>query len=554
MKSLYVWSGLAIICTLLLCIHTQQVLGQHQSGGVPLSIGRALDPSTVSIKNVPPPSVSVILENEKNNRLPYRFALNLPVDFSITNSGSTEILQDGQRVWRLTIQSEGAKALLLYFDRFFIPPGGKLFVYNPLRTITFGAYTSANENSFGSFACPLIEGEAVVLEYNAPRELPLPDIRVSELSYAFRGIVHYEENMAAPASGNCEVNVNCSEGDNWQKQKRGVMKIVTKDSTGGSSWCSGSLVNNTLNDGTPYLLTANHCGAGSRPVDLSQWLFYFDYEMPGCVNSTALKPAVLLGAVFKAHGGTEFTGSDFYLVRLKEPVPDSLHAYFNGWSREDVASPNGTGVHHPMGDVKKISTYLSPLVTSSYPGNPSPCFWEVWWSKTANGHGVTEGGSSGSPIFSSEGLIVGTLTGGNSLCDSAHINLSDYYGKFSWHWDKNGADSARALKYWLDPANTGLKKLGGWALGVNENTSRTSLQLFPNPVSQFAELVVPDLNQGGEPLIITVTNMLGNPCHVLITESSKGHYTIDMQSSGAGIYIVTLSGNNIRKSVKLVKI
>ncbi|MEI6883056.1 MAG: T9SS type A sorting domain-containing protein [Bacteroidota bacterium] len=554
MKRFYFSLCLSCIIFIFISIRPANVMGQRQSAGVPLSIAQALDPGSVHIYDLQPPDEDLIRQKENSKQLPYRFALSLKADFSATNSGNTLITVNGLRVWRLALRSAGAKALILYFDRFRIPEGGKLFVYNPSRTVLFGAYTSLNENSFGTFACPLIEGEKVVLEYNAPASLPLPDIHISELSYAFRGVANYNEPDAATGSGICEVNVNCSEGNNWQKQKRGVVKIVTKDSTGGSSWCSGSLVNNTNNDGTPYLLTANHCGAKSRPVDLSQWLFYFNYEMPGCPNATASTPAVLLGAVLQAHGGTEYTGSDFYLVKLKETIPDSLHVYFNGWSREDVPSPNGTGIHHPMGDVKKISTYLSPLVTSYYPQNPNPCFWEVWWNKTANGHGVTEGGSSGSPIFSSEGLIVGTLTGGNSLCDSAHINLSDYYGKFSWHWDKNGADSSKVLKYWLDPMNTGLMRLGGWALGVEESISVSDLKLFPNPASQSTNLVVSGGISTGDAFSITCTDILGTIRHVPVSELSAGHYLIDTRNLDPGIFFVTVTGSAFRKSIKLVKI
>ena len=37
----------------------------------------------------------------------------------------------------------------------------------------------------------------------------------------------------------------------------------------------------------------------------------------------------------------------------------------------------------------------------------------VGWVSNANGWGVTEGGSSGSPLFNSNGLQIGTLTGGS---------------------------------------------------------------------------------------------------------------------------------------------
>ena len=541
------------VYTLLLIFASIVAYSQSQVAGVPLSFGRALNTETVSTVDIPSPSAAVILENETAHSLAYRFAINIPVNFSFTNSGNTELLADGQKVWRLAIHAEAAKSLILYFDRFNLPAGGKLFVYNQQRTQMYGAYTSANNNSFGTFACPLIEGEALVLEYNAPSGLEPPDFHVSEVAYGFRGISSLMGNSSLTSSGKCEVNVNCSEGDNWQNQKRGVVKLITKDSLGHSSFCSGSMINNTGYNGIPYLLTADHCGRAARAIDISQWLFYFNYEMPGCTNTTPRENTTLLGAVKIAHGGSEMTGSDFFLVRLSESIPDSLHDYFNGWSREDYPRPSGTGIHHPWGDVKKISTYTTRLATINWPGNPNACHWQVYWAQTEHGHGVTEGGSSGSPIFNSDGLIAGTLTGGDSSCDSNSLNLPDYYGKFSWHWDQNGSDSAWMLKCWLDPTNSGIKKLGGWSLGIKD-VLHTATSLYPNPAHQKATLNLENEGLPDEGISLSLIDLLGNPCQVpIVEEIAHTRYSFDLQSLSQGMYFVVVSGRKYQKSFKLIK-
>jgi len=125
---------------------------------------------------------------------------------------------------------------------------------------------------------------------------------------------------------------------------------------------------------------------------------------------------------------------------LNQNIPDTFNVFFNGWNRKDTTSPSGVGIHHPEGDLKKISTYDKPLVTAYY--------YSIQTLSLAgnvdcdpDGHGVTEGGSSGSPIFDNHGRIVGTLTGGDSSCDTSYLDSPDYYGKFSWSWDKNGSDS-----------------------------------------------------------------------------------------------------------------
>ncbi|MFN5912574.1 MAG: GEVED domain-containing protein, partial [Bacteroidota bacterium] len=121
-------------------------------------------------------------------------------------------------------------------------------------------------------------------------------------------------------------------------------------------------------------------------------------------------------------------------------------------------------IHHPAGDIKKISTFSSNLVTSAWNGNGLQSHWRVVWTANSNGHGVTEGGSSGSPIFrsnSGNSVIMGTLTGGGSFCNAQ--SSPDYYGKMSYHWTSNGTPANEQLKTYLDPNNTGTLVLFGSA-------------------------------------------------------------------------------------------
>ncbi|MFV0468135.1 MAG: T9SS type A sorting domain-containing protein, partial [Dysgonomonas sp.] len=102
------------------------------------------------------------------------------------------------------------------------------------------------------------------------------------------------------------------------------------------------------------------------------------------------------------------------------------------------------------------------------------------WDATTTAHSVTAGGSSGSPIFNKEGLIVGTLTGGNSYCSQTQDggpDSEDYYGKMSYHW--NNSKGAKQMKDYLDPDNTGILKLVGYdphhaVSGLNNVKTETS--------------------------------------------------------------------------------
>jgi len=409
------------------------------------------------------------LEDERNDKsgLPFRYAILLPVNRSLIQEGNEETIQGVGSIWRLRISTEGALAMAAFFDTFYIPPGGELFVYNEDKTDVIGAFGSHNMHLANNFATELISGNSIILEYFQPKGvIGAPSLVISEVAYAYRGIgwLSGEITRGFGNSGSCEVNVNCIEGNNYEDQKDGVTRISVR--IGSSSyWCSGVLMNNTQKDYEPYILTADHCafanGKYASQADLNQWVFYFNYQASGCTEPVS-EPEYksMTGASLVAHGGnTGNSGSDFYLVVLKDNVPGSYNPYFNGWNRLDESSSRGVGIHHPRGDIKKISTYITQLISKDWNHNGLGSHWEVIWSATTSGHGVTEGGSSGSPIYDNDGYVIGTLTGGEASC--SNLDGPDYYGKFSYSWESNGTSSASHLKEWLDPINSGIEQLEG---------------------------------------------------------------------------------------------
>ena len=459
---------LSFVC--LIVLFSVKSYSQVSEGGLPPSFFFNSIKTNIDKKVVYPENLSSVFQEDAANQkagVVYRYGVAVPVNSSIENSGTWTILPDGRKIWRLVIQSPGAKAIGLNFDKFWLPKGGKLFVYNESKDFVIGSFTSANNNLQDMvFATQLVKGETVVLEYLAPDYMadaylnkrnatekeqittPVnPIISISHICYAYRnvGFITGDEKDSS-----CEVNINCSEGANWQSQKKGVARVSVYES-GSYGWCSGSLVNNAAGDCTPYFLTADHCGGGATAAEFNQWVFYFNYEASTCTGTTGPTTQTVTGAAFKARG--PFTGgSDFLLLQFNAAVPTSYNAFYNGWNKGTTASPSGVSIHHPAGIIKKISTYTSTLQTVSYSGCAANSHWQVVWAATTNGHGVTEGGSSGSPLFDNNKRIVGTLTGGSSYCSA--LTSPDAYGKFAQHWISNGTAANRQLKAWLDPANT----------------------------------------------------------------------------------------------------
>lgn len=404
-------------------------------------------------------SVTVINKHHKQpskvSKGPLQAGYTLPFEYTLSNIGSWA--QSGNIfVWRVEIVVPNANAINLYLDNINLLPGDKLYLYNNKRESALGAFTNYNN---GQFMCTdFIQGSKLIIEFNS-------NYRYKHLPFSLHevGVLFEDDNTRGFGNaGNCEVHINCVEGEDWQREKNGVARVLVKQNSS-TFWCTGSLINNTNNDGEPFFLTANHCGEYADSADYAQWLFYFNYESQDC-EQPIFEPELysLSGADMLAHAVSGTTaGSDFKLLLLKDKVPPTYKPYYNGWNVAGETSSSGVTIHHPQGDLKMISTYETDLESTKYNSHtqdPEGKYWMVYWEETISGHGVTEGGSSGSPLFSSDGYILGALTGGFASCEI--LNGADYYGKLSNSWEPY-SDSTKQLKYWLDPTESGIISLKG---------------------------------------------------------------------------------------------
>jgi len=161
--------------------------------------------------------------------------------------------------------------------------------------------------------------------------------------------------------------------------------------------CSGSLINTTAGDYQPYFFTANHCLSSSDAItapNLNFWSFYWQYEAPTCTNAVPTTRSTS-GATLLANNSV----SDFALLKLTENprYANGVATYYLGWDRSGGSGTGGAGIHHPNGDIKKLSLYTITPLSTDYGGNSvnsNGFFWRVTWSD-----GTTEGGSSGSSLI-----------------------------------------------------------------------------------------------------------------------------------------------------------
>jgi len=522
---------------------------QINKGGSPYSFGITLEDPVF----IQPNQEQLRYKSDKTDKdcsaMEFARYLSLGVDLQDA-AWQIDELPDASVLYRLAIYSPGAQAVGPYFKDFYIPDGASLFIYSPDHTQKYGAFTSDNNRSSGLFAIEFVLGDRFVIEYQEPKNVRgQGHFTISEVLHAYRG-VYQEDEKGYGNAGACEVNVNCPEGSARGKQRDAVLRLLIKKDAS-ASWCSGSLINNTLEDRTPYVITADHCGKNSSPENHALWMFYFHYESADCENPLyEPEHQTMLGCEeIASSSNAGILGSDFYLVQLLEEIPEDYNPFFLGWNRTGLASHSGYTIHHPQGDIKKISTYTTTLKDATYQSGMENGFWEVTWSETESGYGVTEGGSSGSPIFDNNGYLIGTLTGGYASCNA--LEAPDYYGKFSEHWMSNGDSEDQQLMPWLDPINSGVQKMGGIYLGIDELAASEKLfNIQPNPVVNQLNLT---FSNNASCQHIQVFNIMGR---ILKEYTYQGSETlhIDFSRYQKGIYFIRVESEESTQTLKVLKL
>lgn len=439
---------------LLACCIVGNMHAQVSAGGTPVSFSKTFLGDAVPVVAMEPLDVATLIAEDETGNVKgnaFRFGKDIDVDLNLNNAGLWQTLKNGDRVWRLGIQSRGAYSINLIFSDFFMPEGAKMFVYNADKSMVIGAFTSFNNKEHGKFSTTVVEGDHIIIEYFEPAAVRNQGrIAVNKVIHAYRNIFFGKRNGEARDfgdSGSCNNNVNCPVSAGWENQVNASLLYLLAN---GTRVCSGAMLNNVRQDGKPYFLSANHCYSG----DWATWIFMFNYQSPTCSpNQNGPTNQTVSGSTLRARS----SNSDFMLFELSVTPPLSYNVYYAGWSNLNVAPTSAVGIHHPAGDVKKFSVDNNALVASTFGGAPANSHWRVndWDS------GTTEGGSSGSPLFDQNKRVVGQLHGGGAACGN---NLEDLYGKFAISW--NGTTASSRLKDWLDPDNTGATTLDGTTFNV----------------------------------------------------------------------------------------
>ncbi|MBN1822077.1 MAG: T9SS type A sorting domain-containing protein [Prolixibacteraceae bacterium] len=427
---------------------------QVSNGGSPIDVLK-LKKATLQVYKMPKLDNNRLLESSierySNAEIikPFRFAHSFEVNYTPENSGSYFENINGFNIWQIKIQSEGAYSINLILEPFRIPPGARLFVFNSDRSHIIGAFTEFNNKPFNSLAISPVSGDEIILQYEEPVNPEFKgELAIRKVNHDFAGILS-DPNGRSPLgpSGECNIDVNCELAKDWDSIKNSVCRIIVE----GIEICSGSLVNNTKKDKTPYVLTANHCFADYVNGEQNT-VFLFNYESPFCGDINGDITNSISGSLKIAESDT----LDFSLVELSLVPPPEYRPYFAGWNRSGDIPDSTASIHHPLGDIKKIAIDYDSPVISSFGTNQSYLNNGFWKAKRWD-YGTTEIGSSGGPFFDQDHRIIGTLTGGAANCSNP---VNDYFERFDNAWD-HYSEPGKQLKIWLDPINSGEEKLDG---------------------------------------------------------------------------------------------
>jgi hypothetical protein len=442
-----------IYLTTFLFFLSMMVSAQVTREGVPYSLKvtslkKAVDIPVYSVKSA---DTDKLLSEDKEFPSPYRYAVFEDCQIDLKEEALKTGLQDyNGNMWRYEILAEGFYSVQVFFNRFVLPPGASVYIYNSDYSTVYGAFTEKNNNADSSLMIAVFEGKKVIVEYFESNDAPFSgQLSIGSVGKGYKPF--YNGEFSEDEEG--YIGINCPEGEDWQNQKHGVCKITFQEDNFGYT-CSGSFINNTRNDGTPYFLTAFHCI--NTNITAATVVAYFNYEQTNCNGPLKPETQTLSGATLKSAGYE----SDYSLLLFDNIPPDSYQPFFAGWDVSNQPVSSTVGIHHPNGLRKKISIDKDAPVTydraiSWDEGEPSPknTHWQLTFDE-----GKTFGGSSGSPLFDQNKRIIGQLHGGDPE--------DEYYGKLSHSWS-NKSTGRYILSYYLDPDNTGAKTLDAYSPSGN---------------------------------------------------------------------------------------
>lgn len=424
--------------------HTQRILFLSFTLTIVFSV--SLQAQSFQTFTLPPAPLDSIQKLQADRSI---FAYPLYTALNVKQLASTWIANDSVH-HALIIASPEALSINIIFNDFFLPQGSSI-TFSSANKQQIEVISRSPFSSPSTFASPLIDDDTIIIHIQEP--IANNNFSRFEIEQISQGFKHIGTNASRLRAADCHININCDEAADWKMQKKSVCRLLI-----GNRYCTGTLVNNTANDTTPYVLTANHCVRST--TEAAKTIFYFNYEHFNCEStSTLTRNQYISGAELIATGkGNQL---DFTLLKMSATPPASFQVYYSGWDAKHEQSLGESCIHHPGGGAKRLALSQSALKTGTFSelnSDGSKFIPKSHWLVSKWSRGTTAGGSSGSALLNENKQIIGVLTGGESNCAAPN---NDYFTKFSFAWDYN-SEAEYQLKKWLDPINSGANSCNGF--------------------------------------------------------------------------------------------
>ena len=384
---------------------------------------------------------------------------------------------EGELNWVIQIAAADSAGTRLLLENIRLPNGGTIHVYNDAGDLH--SYSNVGE----SLWTHTFTGERLYIQVEVAEEQS-DDVRFTIASAMLR---HPLPRELCPNNAPCVEDASCFNPTDWpeiDKARKAIAYINFIDDGWGYA-CSGGLLADTDTDTTiPYLLTANHCvGDPDVAMTVEAW---FDYRTPTCHSGCQPVPS----GTFSTLGATLIQNSavdDHSLLVLDELPPEG--AWYLGWTSTPVAWSDGATLFrlsHPLGSPQAFSTHrvdagTDPIEYCGVTSMPRGAY-----IFTRHAIGAVEPGSSGAPVLSASGQVVGQLLGIcgyniSDVCDSVSNVIAD--GAFANYYHR--------LQPWLDPDENNLplsvQKVGGGdgrvtatSVQTNDDSAQTATPVSPS--------------------------------------------------------------------------
>jgi len=602
-------SGLA-----LLTVFASAAEAQLSTGGLPLTIQNDAKPGYVPVTQAALPDMEKGLKTWNNvpEPKPALVALMTPADVSFPNSGVVYNAENNMRIWRAQLKVNGAAALGLYYDRFNLPKGVKLFLSNADNRQILGGYDASNNDPSGKFANEAVEGGLVNIELDIESGVDIEAIQlhIDRAAVYFAGIEHlkpyYEihaidqfDTAFSGRSSTCMTDAICPLSNNYTAQRDATFQAVipvTFQGQQGLGSCSATMMNTTANapgSCKQYFMVATHCEFTNAITDTAyaQIISRFNFQHSTCNpagNPTMNTTQTITGCKFVSRAVLPVDGTgypvasqikgDFLLLEFNAAIPASWGVTLAGWNNSaNIPLSNANpkkfiGFHHPNGDVKKVSSGHN---IQSYSLGAANTHWLIQVDS-----GLAAEGSSGSALFDGDGHSIGIASGAapgqgvpagcttNALGEDVSQSTSGIivYSKMSYDWDYNidGNESIRKLKPWLDPVNSGaitidavkstcaaLDNNSGTGITNNHGLLDLAFKVFPNPNTSGRVTVQVNLFEPAD-LVLDVYDISGKKLNTYSLKKTRtGTFDLDLSRYSNGIYLLQLS-DGIQTSGKKV--